>query len=922
MYRYWEEKGFVVILVARILNLAALAFTIFASGVLLLGVDYSALHAECLKKDTCNVWDVAVIKHPLAGPVTLWKVLSVTYLTIIVGYWAFAAAHLVQEVRGLAEVRHFFAAHLGLSERAVRAATWPEVAARLVAAQRNVRLCISRDLTEHDIVSRIMRRDNFLIGMLNKGVLALHAPIPGLRGHMLLTKTVEWNLRWCVLDPMFEESTFKIRGSFINDEAALRRRFRIMAIVNAIFSPFLLIFLVIYFFMKNAEALYHHPSSIGARRWSPAARWSLREFNELPHFVSHRLNAGHAAAERYVAQFPNHALSHVARFIAFVAGSFAAVLIALTLADERLLERDLFGSRQTVWWLALLGVVLAASRALIVEPSTSSFDPGMALLEVAAHTHYLPRHWRGRAHSLEVQEEFESLFRYRAAIFVEELGSVLLAPVLLWHSLPRCTGAILDYVENNTVSVEGVGDICAQAAFQMRRQGRGGIAPGAAGNLGSSPAAAAAGGGHGGVSRNPAAEQPGEMKLEKSLVSFAAAYPSWQPPPAAQEFLSQVAAEGTTAAAAEGAVLFDESPFGAVPLEGIDNFDTFNIGSPFHGDGTGIDYGGDNLYRDFNSISGSGGGTAWLNDSGGAPLLSLLTSRYPHFAKVYLQHQHSSLLNRVAQAQGGAAGGFGAGGRGGAIEEERKEQGRGEPNHLMHNNRQEMQSNFPSQKVFFDSNPQVKERNQLLSSPGVAASSLFASAIAVGPPGLPLPPLTRVLQANPSGRSAPLSPEDERIAVGQAMLQSFYDSQQRGHATTAASNGAAAAAGPASQELDARMRLDSNNFDRSSGSGSLPRNGGSIPRAVPVPTTTAASTPTANGIGLLPRTISGGTPRSFRQPLISPLVSPGSARSLRERSSELAVLSREPSEAVEGAPPQPGSATGPGPVGFGSQHGG
>jgi Autophagy protein ATG9 len=32
--------------------------------------------------------------------------------------------------------------------------------------QRNLRLCIKRDLTEHDIVSRIMRKDNYLIGAL------------------------------------------------------------------------------------------------------------------------------------------------------------------------------------------------------------------------------------------------------------------------------------------------------------------------------------------------------------------------------------------------------------------------------------------------------------------------------------------------------------------------------------------------------------------------------------------------------------------------------------------------------------------------------------------------------------------------------------------------------------------------------------
>lgn len=64
--------------------------------------------------------------------------------------------------------------------------------------QRTTRLCASRDLSEHDIVSRIMRRENYLIGMLNLGVLALNAPVMGARPRFLLTKTLEWNLYWWV----------------------------------------------------------------------------------------------------------------------------------------------------------------------------------------------------------------------------------------------------------------------------------------------------------------------------------------------------------------------------------------------------------------------------------------------------------------------------------------------------------------------------------------------------------------------------------------------------------------------------------------------------------------------------------------------------------------------------------------------------
>ena len=84
-----------------------------------------------------------------------------------------------------------------------------------------------RDLTEHDVVSRIMRKENYLIGMLNKGVLALHVGTPclGLRKKFMLTKTLEWNLHWCLLDCMFGED-FRLKPAFLQDAQALQRRFR------------------------------------------------------------------------------------------------------------------------------------------------------------------------------------------------------------------------------------------------------------------------------------------------------------------------------------------------------------------------------------------------------------------------------------------------------------------------------------------------------------------------------------------------------------------------------------------------------------------------------------------------------------------------------------------------------------------------
>jgi len=39
--------------------------------------------------------------------------------------------------------------------------------------------------------------------------------------------------------------------------------FRTAALINAALSPFLLLFLLLYFFMRNAEHFYHHPGTCG-----------------------------------------------------------------------------------------------------------------------------------------------------------------------------------------------------------------------------------------------------------------------------------------------------------------------------------------------------------------------------------------------------------------------------------------------------------------------------------------------------------------------------------------------------------------------------------------------------------------------------------------------------------------------------------
>ena len=58
-----------------------------------------------------------------------------------------------------------------------------------------------------------------------QGVLALNVSVPGLGKRFMLTKTLEWNLQWCILDAMLDEH-FCIKPAFKHDTLRLQRRFR------------------------------------------------------------------------------------------------------------------------------------------------------------------------------------------------------------------------------------------------------------------------------------------------------------------------------------------------------------------------------------------------------------------------------------------------------------------------------------------------------------------------------------------------------------------------------------------------------------------------------------------------------------------------------------------------------------------------
>lgn len=414
-------------------------------------------------------------------------------------------------------MRFFFNRILGISETKVKTVQWSKVTETIEQLQERIKVSHVKDHSSLDIASRIMRRDNYLIAMLNAGILPVSDEV-SVFGSIKIPLAVfgtsfEYAVRMLVLNSMFTDQ-FSLSPLFLDESMALKRNFRILGIINLAFLPFILLFLTVFLFLKHFESFYSNRSDLisGGRTqfWTVYAQWFLRGFNELPHTFMNRMDSSksHELAQKYILQFPYYVRATFFRFIGFVSGSFVAVLLVILIfGDSAILSNlEVFG-QSLLWYLAVFSAVLAISRTFSVAEQPSC-DPEQIMLDLFDCTLYFPDTWRGNCHQQFVLDEFKTLYRPRIVLLMQELISVVMTPFYLIFHMPDKAEDILAFIRDHTDYVDGIGDVCSFAQFDLAR--------------------------HGNREYNPLVSelQPKSTtrhgKLETSVITFALEYPQWK----------------------------------------------------------------------------------------------------------------------------------------------------------------------------------------------------------------------------------------------------------------------------------------------------------------------------------------------------------------------------------------------------------
>lgn len=477
LYSYYYNRGLLPIIGKGLVELVSLVITLVLSVFLFAYVDWNKL-ADCHDEATCaNQFSDYVRKSPFSHT-SLWNFLTLLYCFLFAAYTAFCVWTWWHTIQNALSSRAFFKDTLGIPSFKLQggAIEWEQhVVEPIVQLQTSGRHRVAinhgNDLDALVIANRIMRKENFLIALWNRNMLDLTVPLlPG----SYFCKSLEWSLYFCVLNYMFNHK-YQIRPAFYLDPSSLKRRFMLCGIAHAVFMPFLLFFMTLHFFMQNVYDMKSSKQYLGPREWSLSAKWTFREFNELPHVFERRMAPSYDCAGKYLELFTQSAIvTSIGRILVFIGGSFGAVLIAFAALNDAILLHVKIGDWNLLWYVGVFGIVYSTGKAL--QPSPNIHPPYIrnlfgemeaALGQVTTHTHYYPETWKSRAWDETTRKAMASMFRYKAQLFGLEVISFIVAPVILCISLPKCAEHICEFVMSIKSEIPGAGDVCGYASFNF-----------------------------------------------------------------------------------------------------------------------------------------------------------------------------------------------------------------------------------------------------------------------------------------------------------------------------------------------------------------------------------------------------------------------------------------------------------------------
>jgi len=424
IYKYYYNRGFTPILLTYICEIFSMIFGILFFYFFIL-IDWENI-LKCVDNN-CGDISQYIISKPM-------NFLNICILLLSVTITLYKVITFIPKVYALNKIKNFYQDKLKIKHsNELCSMSWSTILRKITK--------IYNFYDMHDITNKIMKKENFMIALIDKKIIDFRYPL-------FYTKQLELNLKY-----IFSSNNLKPR--------TLKLKFITMGFLNLFFAFFIFLFQIIYFIIDNIDDFYSNKYVLGPRRYTILTRHKFRNYNELPHYFENRLNKSMKHSIEYIKQFESPVLTVVGKFCSILTGAFICFFVILSVLDESILLYVRFLDRTLLFYMGIVTALSSLSRSFVRRPEESIYDPNGVMKKVVEFTHYMPKRWEGKCNTYEVRNEFLSLFPYKIVIFIYDLLSVIITPFILFYLSTNAIN-IISFFEKYTVD-DVSGKICSFA---------------------------------------------------------------------------------------------------------------------------------------------------------------------------------------------------------------------------------------------------------------------------------------------------------------------------------------------------------------------------------------------------------------------------------------------------------------------------
>lgn len=451
LYEYHQGCGFLCIVLTQISYILTVLFTITFSTFLMTCVDWKGIH----DKRKTDLYDAI---WPMCRPDGGRNGLLTFAFSVFIIWWVIITVRSVFYILRIRKIHELWVGVLGLSGD-VQWVTWQMV---IDAFHERV----DPTVDSHYIVNRIMRWDNYLIAMLTKDTFGWNA------WSGVFTKVLEWNLETSISEALFRDDGILIKdvmNPYRKQEYVqrLQKSFYYYGILNIICMPFVFSALTVYFIYRYVSEYHKNPKAMGLYSFTPLAKWKLRDFNELPHVYTARLNRAHPTIIEYLGQFVNQSYNIVTKFVSFILGSTLLILVGVSFFYPDMIVSLFLTEKPIIFYAGVVGLLFAmVHNGTVEEPVV--YEPEEKFDQLMKDLHGTPTSWNNMS-TKQRYYEIRKLFRYKWIILLLEIVSVIYVPFIMLLWLPKRAEKIVNFFRENSIDVDKMGTICSCAKFDVHQ---------------------------------------------------------------------------------------------------------------------------------------------------------------------------------------------------------------------------------------------------------------------------------------------------------------------------------------------------------------------------------------------------------------------------------------------------------------------